>query len=117
MECPKNNEWEMFRHQSHSQIEDDGKEENYTATTILEVTEITVLVDMDKDIMEKISRYDPKRDFTMFRTIVDEDSVSLSQTTESEQDNSFLGFQNCIKSCQQFSGEAFNLSNVPIPKK
>ena len=65
--------------------------------------------------MEKISRSDPKCDFTMFQTMVEEDSVSPSQTTEREQDNSFIGFQSCINSCPHFSGKAFNLSNVTIP--
>ena len=82
MECPNNNEWDKFRHSFHSHIQDDGKEENYAATTISYVTEITGLGDMAKDMMEKISRSDPKCDFTMFQTMVEEDSVSPSQTTE-----------------------------------
>ena len=71
---------------------------------------------MSKDIMDKIFRSDPKRNFTMFQTMVAEDSVSPSHTTESKQDNPFLGFQNCINSYPQFSGKALNLSNVNIPK-
>ena len=71
---------------------------------------------MAKDMMNNISRSDLKRSFIMFQTMVEEDSVSPSKTTESEQDNSFLGFQNCINICPHFAGEAFNLFNVTIPK-
>ena len=71
---------------------------------------------MANDVMDKISRSDPKRAFTMFQTMLEEDRVSPSHTTESEQDKSFLGSQNCINSCLHFSGETFNLSNVTIPK-
>ena len=67
-------------------------------------------------MIDKISRSDPKRDFTMFQTMIEDDNAAPSQTSESEQDNSYLGFQNCINSCPHFSGEAFNLSKVAIPK-
>ena len=66
--------------------------------------------------MNKISRYDSKRAFTVFQTMVEVDIVAPSQTTESEKDNSFLGFHNCIKSCPQLARYSFNLSNVAIPK-
>ena len=48
MDLPKKNEWDKFRHSSHSQIKDDGEEENETATTISDVTKITGLGDMAK---------------------------------------------------------------------
>ena len=66
--------------------------------------------------MDKVYISDPKRNFTMFQTMVEEDILSPSQITESKQNNSFLGFYNFINSCPQFSGEEFNLSNFIIPK-
>ena len=65
MECPKKNKWDKFRHPLHYQIEDGGKEEDGTATTISGVTKSTGFGDMAKDVIDKISRNDPKRVFNM----------------------------------------------------
>ena len=116
MDLPKKNEWEKFRHSLHSQIEDDGKQEDDTATTISEVTERTGLGDMAKDVINNISRTYPKRAFNMFQSMIQDDNVYPSQTLESEQDNSFLGFHHFINSCINVFAEAFNLYNINIPK-
>ena len=50
-------------------------------------------------MVDNISRSDPKRAFTMLQTMIDENNISPSQISEIEQDNSFLGFHNCINSC------------------
>ena len=75
MDLPKKNEWEKFRHLLHSQIEDDGKEEDDTATTISEVTESTGLGDMAKDVINNISRTYHKRDLNMFQSMIQDDNV------------------------------------------
>ena len=112
----KKDEWDKFCHPSHSQIEDDSKEEDDTATTILEVTKSNGLGNMAKDVMDNISISDPTRAFNMLQTIIQEDNVAPSQTSGNKQFNSFLGFQNCINRCPQFFGEALNLPNIAIPK-
>ena len=112
IEWPKNNEWDKFRHSSRYQIEFDGKKEDNTATTILAVTESTGLGDMAKYVINNISITDPKCAFNMFHTMIYDEKVSASQTSESKQDNSFIGFQNIINSCPHFSAEAFNLNGT-----
>ena len=71
MDSPKKDECYKLHHSSHSQIKYDGEEEDDTANTISDVTKSTGLGDMAKDVMDKISIYEPKRTFTMFQTMIE----------------------------------------------